>query len=86
VYLFVPTIKGGLADISGQEMPEDADHGWRAEVGQTMELQEVPGDHFTMMIGNSAAQLARKLTSLMQFAGSNSGSRVTVTPAAAPRR
>jgi len=56
--LFVPALKEGLAQVSGREMHADEDNGWSAEVGQLLEIEEVPGDHFTMMVGDSAAQIA----------------------------
>jgi thioesterase domain-containing protein len=65
VQLFVPDIKGGLAEVSGREMPDDVDHGWSSQVGQPVELHTIPGDHFTMMVGDGAAQLARQLTNGM---------------------
>jgi surfactin synthase thioesterase subunit len=64
VHLFVPETKGGLAEISGREMPDVEDHGWSTAVGQAVELHTVPGGHFTMMVDGSA-QLARQLTALM---------------------
>jgi thioesterase domain-containing protein/acyl carrier protein len=65
VYLFVPEIKGGLAEVSGHEMPADEDHGWSSQVGQLVEVYESPGDHFTMMTGDRAARLARQLAEVM---------------------
>ncbi len=61
VHLFVPTTKGGLAEVSGRELPEVDDLGWTTEVGQPVEIQEVLGDHFTMMVGDGAAMLAQEL-------------------------
>jgi NADPH:quinone reductase-like Zn-dependent oxidoreductase/thioesterase domain-containing protein/NADP-dependent 3-hydroxy acid dehydrogenase YdfG/acyl carrier protein len=65
VHLFVPQIKGGLAEVASREMPEDQDHGWSTEVGQTVERHEIPGDHFTMMLGEGAVQLARGVASAL---------------------
>jgi thioesterase domain-containing protein len=65
VHLFVPTTKGGLAEVSGRELPEVDDLGWTTEVGQAVEIQAVPGDHFTMMVGDGAAKLAQELASLI---------------------
>jgi NADPH:quinone reductase-like Zn-dependent oxidoreductase/thioesterase domain-containing protein/acyl carrier protein len=65
VQLFVPKTKGGLAEVSGRELPDANDLGWSGEVGQTVEVHELPGDHFTMMVGEGAAQLARKLAALL---------------------
>jgi thioesterase domain-containing protein len=65
VHLFVPTTKGGLTQIAGREWDEEGDHGWGSEVGQAVELHEVPGDHFTMMVGDGAIQIARRLKPLL---------------------
>ncbi|HEY3393633.1 MAG TPA: SDR family NAD(P)-dependent oxidoreductase, partial [Lacipirellulaceae bacterium] len=43
VQLFVPTTKGGLAEVSGRELPESNDLGWTTEVGQDVEIHELPG-------------------------------------------
>ena len=66
VYLFVPAIKGGLAEVSGRDMPNNEDHGWSTQVGQPIDLHLLPGDHFTMMVGEGAAQLASQLAKLMR--------------------
>ena len=50
-FLFLPHIKGELSTVAGQEVNEDGDLGWGAEVGQELEIHEVPGDHFSMMFG-----------------------------------
>jgi acyl transferase domain-containing protein/thioesterase domain-containing protein/acyl carrier protein len=65
VHLFIPTVEGGLAQIAGRPWDESGDHGWGSEVGQTLELHKVPGDHFTMMVGEGAAQIARLLDPLL---------------------
>jgi myxalamid-type polyketide synthase MxaB len=64
VHLFVPQVKGGLAEVSGREMPAVEDHGWSTQLGQQVEMHEVPGDHFTMMLGSAAAELARQLDNI----------------------
>lgn len=64
VYFFHPTVSGGLAQISGQEWDELGDHGWGSVVGQPVELHQVPGDHFTMMVGG-AAKIAAVLKPLV---------------------
>jgi len=70
VHLFIPTIEGGLAQIAGRAWDESGDHGWGSDVGQALELHKVAGDHFTMMVGAGAAQIARQLEPLLarQFA------------------
>ena len=65
VHLFVPRTKGGLAEIAGKDLPEAGDHGWNDEVGQQVELHEVPGDHFSMLLGDGAAHIARQLDALL---------------------
>jgi acyl transferase domain-containing protein/thioesterase domain-containing protein/acyl carrier protein len=65
VHMFVPTIKGGLAEIAGHDMPEDSDHGWCGQVGQEVQVHEAPGDHFTMMVGEAATALARQVAALV---------------------
>jgi thioesterase domain-containing protein/acyl carrier protein len=63
--LFVPRIKTGLAEVSGRSVSPHLDNGWEAEIGQATQLHEVPGDHFTMMLGDSAAEIARTLSTLL---------------------
>jgi thioesterase domain-containing protein len=65
VHLFVPQVKGGLAEVSGTVMPADEDHGWSAAIRQRLTLHEVAGDHFSMMLEASAANLADELTVLL---------------------
>jgi thioesterase domain-containing protein/acyl carrier protein len=65
VQLFVPKTKGGLAEVSGRALPDANDLGWSSEVGQAVEVHELPGDHFTMMVGEGAARLARQLAALL---------------------
>jgi surfactin synthase thioesterase subunit len=69
VHLFLPTVSGGLAEISGRQMADEGDHGWREEVGQSLELHEVAGDHFTMMKGDGARQIATQLAKLIADCG-----------------
>ena len=61
IRLFVPVSKTALADLSGVTPPNEEDLGWSSRVGQTVELHEVPGDHFTMMLGEGAEYIARNL-------------------------
>lgn len=65
VHLFIPTEHGGLTEISGRSWDESGDHGWGSEIGQALELHEVPGDHFTMMLGDGAKEIARRLEALL---------------------
>jgi myxalamid-type polyketide synthase MxaB len=66
VHLFLPATTGGLAVIAGREIDDDGDHGWSAEVGQSLQCYTIPGDHFTMMTGEGARQIAAELA--MQIA------------------
>jgi thioesterase domain-containing protein/acyl carrier protein len=63
--LFIPTKHGGLTEISGRTWDESGDHGWGREVGQAVELHEVPGDHFTMMLGEGAKEIARQIEAFL---------------------
>jgi hypothetical protein len=65
VQFFAPTIQGGLAQISGRAWDESGDHGWGSQVGQPLELHVVPGDHFTMMVGDGASKIAQCLEVLL---------------------
>jgi acyl transferase domain-containing protein/NADPH:quinone reductase-like Zn-dependent oxidoreductase/thioesterase domain-containing protein/acyl carrier protein len=62
---FKPEIKGALEEVSGRTPPPDIDLGWQRIVGQTVEVHRVPGDHFTMMTGNGAAEIVRHLQAAM---------------------
>jgi myxalamid-type polyketide synthase MxaB len=63
VQFFVPHTKTGIAELSGRTPSSDPDLGWSRDVGQAIELHEVPGDHFTMMIGEGAENIVRQLAS-----------------------
>ncbi len=70
VHLFRPAIKGGLAEVSGRDMAEEEDLGWSSDVGVAVRLHELPGDHFTMMIGSNASPLAKQLRSIVNTVAS----------------
>jgi thioesterase domain-containing protein len=61
VQLLVPAIKTALAEVSGRKTRGEEDHGWSTEIGQAVEIEVVPGDHFTMMVGEGAVRLAGTL-------------------------
>jgi acyl transferase domain-containing protein/thioesterase domain-containing protein/acyl carrier protein len=65
IELFVPVQKGALKELSGREPSADEDHGWLCEVGGTVNLHSVPGDHFNMMAGQGAAYIAQQLQELL---------------------
>lgn len=78
VRLFVPAVKTALADLSGYRPDEEEDRGWSKQVGQAVELREVPGDHFTMMVGDGAAFIAREIE---RFLAANAQSASIAEPA-----
>ncbi len=53
---FAPETREALAELSGRTPPSDDDLGWSREIGQNVELHRLEGDHFTMMVGDSAAR------------------------------
>ncbi len=61
--LFLPTLQGGLEDISGHKIPEG--NGWENRVGQKTLYTTIPGDHFTMMTGEGAKEMAAVLDQLL---------------------
>jgi thioesterase domain-containing protein len=67
-----------LADVSGREVSTERDNGWSAELGQQTVLQEISGDHFTMMLQTGAAQLAAEIVSIVS-------QRVAATAHGGPR-
>jgi acyl transferase domain-containing protein/thioesterase domain-containing protein/NADP-dependent 3-hydroxy acid dehydrogenase YdfG/acyl carrier protein len=74
VQFFVPETKEALAEVSGRTPPADDDLGWSRLVGQTVELHRIPGDHFSMMMADSAALIARELAQHLNYE-SNASSR-----------
>jgi acyl transferase domain-containing protein/thioesterase domain-containing protein len=75
VVFFVPETKEALAELSGRTPPSDADLGWSREIGQSSELHTVPGDHFSMMVGESATIIANELAQLLCEKDSSSPKR-----------
>ena len=65
IRLFVPTSKTALEGLAGIAPASDEDRGWSSYDGQVVEIQEVPGDHFTMMLGEGAAVIAEHLNKLL---------------------
>jgi myxalamid-type polyketide synthase MxaB len=62
IRMFVPTDKSALEGLTEGTVVRDDDRGWSSCVGQAIDLQEVPGDHFTMMLGEGAAIIASQLS------------------------
>jgi acyl transferase domain-containing protein/thioesterase domain-containing protein/NAD(P)-dependent dehydrogenase (short-subunit alcohol dehydrogenase family)/acyl carrier protein len=74
VQFFAPETREALAEISGRTPPDDDDLGWSRLVGQTVELHRVPGDHFSMMMAQSAALIARELAQHLNYMSNVSSS------------
>ena len=64
MHLYLPTIAGGLEDITEHDLPDD--NGWQSLVGQTTEQTTITGDHFTMMTDTGAKELAGHLDRLLK--------------------
>jgi len=64
VHLFRPTVDGALPQVSSNTGGDD--HGWRSATGQAVEVHPIQGDHFSMMTGAGAKQLAQQLDQLLQ--------------------
>jgi hypothetical protein len=59
VLLYRPADTTALSEASGQSLCEDL--GWGRVVGDRLITRIVPGDHFSMMTGDHAAELGRDL-------------------------
>ena len=70
IRLFVPTSKTALVGLAGIAPVSDEDRGWSGRDGQVVEIHEVPGDHFTMMLGEGATVIAQHLNKLLAEAQS----------------
>jgi NADPH:quinone reductase-like Zn-dependent oxidoreductase/thioesterase domain-containing protein/NAD(P)-dependent dehydrogenase (short-subunit alcohol dehydrogenase family)/acyl carrier protein len=68
VQFFIPIVKGGLAEIAGVQLTEERDHGWSDFCESGADLHTVPGNHFSMMTGDGASQIAAVLSALMEEA------------------
>lgn len=64
VYFFRPAETSVLAEAAGQDL--DADLGWGTVPGLELLHEVVPGDHFSMMTGENARQLAERLVRCLQ--------------------
>jgi thioesterase domain-containing protein/NAD(P)-dependent dehydrogenase (short-subunit alcohol dehydrogenase family)/acyl carrier protein len=62
---FTPENREALAELSGRTPPKDVDLGWSRQIGQSVQIHRLPGDHFTMMFGNSASQISRLVAAHM---------------------
>lgn len=61
VQFFAPDNRDALEEISGLVPPKDDDLGWSREIGQSVQLHRIGGDHFTLMSGETAAAMAREI-------------------------
>lgn len=59
VYLFRPRNTKVLADASGKQLSRDL--GWHDVLGDRLVIQEIPGDHFSMMTEENASILGNRL-------------------------
>jgi thioesterase domain-containing protein len=59
--------RAATGDLINEKIRQDAghDYGWGELVGPSLVVQEVPGDHVTMLTGDNAAHLARLLRACM---------------------
>jgi hypothetical protein len=60
--MFVPTDKKALEGLTKGTAVGDDDRGWSSRVGQAVKVHGLPGDHFTMMLGEGAAIIAGQLS------------------------
>lgn len=63
IHFFQPLTSGTLPDITaGEDFP---DHGWHAATSNQPVMHQVPGDHFSMLTGEGATELARLLDDIL---------------------
>ena len=82
IRLLVPSDQTALAGLTRQAQPSDEDRGWSTRIGQSVDLVHVLGDHFTMMVGESAAIIARELEPHL---AADSKAQVAATSGSMPR-
>ncbi len=66
ILMFLPAVRGKLAELSGKRL--DADLGWGKVSGQRFRIIEVPGDHFSMMNRPNVTELAQHLLNELEQA------------------
>ncbi len=64
IVLFRPEQPNVLAEMTGQTHP--ADLGWGEILGDDLQMKQSAGDHFTMMRGENAMELARRVNETLQ--------------------
>jgi thioesterase domain-containing protein len=80
IRLFVPASKTALEGLTSVAHVDGEEDGWSSSIGQAVELYEVPGDHFSMMLGDGAAAIAQYLIKYLA-AGSESEDRAAQSAA-----
>jgi NADPH:quinone reductase-like Zn-dependent oxidoreductase/thioesterase domain-containing protein/NAD(P)-dependent dehydrogenase (short-subunit alcohol dehydrogenase family)/acyl carrier protein len=80
IRLFVPTTKTALWGLAGITPATDDDRGWSLGDRQIVELHQVPGDHFTMMLGDGAEVIAKHMNTFLA-AGAESADREPLSSA-----
>ena len=78
VHLIRPAETSVLAKASGQDVAEDL--GWGNLLGDRLQLHETPGDHFSMMKGDHATQLAASLNRLIDLVAPEAAGRPAIIP------
>jgi myxalamid-type polyketide synthase MxaB len=63
VELIVPQDTAGIIQMSGKSFV--ADRGWQTEIGCRVTIRQIAGDHFSMLTGDNAADLAETLRELL---------------------
>ncbi len=68
IRMFVPRSKAALVGLAGIAPASGNDRSWSGRHGNVVDVHEVPGDHFTMMLGDGAAFIAAHLNKLLDGA------------------
>lgn len=71
IHLYRPAVTGALEGISGKSWGDDL--GWNERLRRPVLIHQTPGDHFTMLLAESAAELTKQLA----FLGSRNGVHAT---------
>jgi NADPH:quinone reductase-like Zn-dependent oxidoreductase/thioesterase domain-containing protein/NADP-dependent 3-hydroxy acid dehydrogenase YdfG/acyl carrier protein len=80
LHLFMPAQTEALAELTGKTFA--ADHGWGSKLGCQVTLHQTPGDHFSMLTGDDASDLAESLSECLRAADGNTASPPMPTLAA----
>ncbi len=60
IHLYRPAVTGALEVISGKSWGDDL--GWNEQLRRPVIIHQTPGDHFSMLLAESAAELAQQLS------------------------